>query len=84
MTNSKIGRPKINCKMNKWTLITIVLLSFILSSSINQKLTTQNEMKKDNFRVVAFYMGDGRDIEQYEIDKLTHLIFCLLIYKAIK
>jgi chitinase len=62
--------------MNKWTLITIVLLSFILSSSINQKLTTQNEMKKDNFRVVAFYMGDGRDIEQYEIDKLTHLIFC--------
>ena len=62
--------------MSRGAIITTVLLIFILSSSFNLKSTRQNEKKQENFRVVAFYMGDGHDIEQYEIDKLTHLIFC--------
>ena len=62
--------------MSKGAIITTVLLIFILYSSFNLKSTRQNEKKQENFRVVAFYMGDGHDIEKYEIDKLTHLIFC--------
>ena len=62
--------------MSRGAIITTVLLIFILFSSFNLKSTRQNEKKPDDFRVVAFYMGDGHDIEQYEIDKLTHLIFC--------
>ena len=60
-------------KVNKGFLITILLLSFILLSFGKQKANNKNH---DDFRVVAFYMGDGNDIEQYELDKLTHLIFC--------
>ena len=62
--------------MSKGAIITTVLLIFILYSSFNLKSTRQNEKKQENFRVVAFYMGDGHDIDQYKIDKLTHLIFC--------
>jgi chitinase len=61
--------------MRKGVLIAIVLLSFILSSSFNQKSTRQREKKQDNFRVIAYCMSDGGEIEKYEIDKLTHLIF---------
>lgn len=60
-------------KVNKGFLITILLLSFILLSFGKQKANNKNH---DDFHVVAFYMGDGNDIEQYELDKLTHLIFC--------
>lgn len=62
--------------MNKGFLITILLLSFILFSSCKQKANNRNNKNHADFRVVAFYMGDGNDIEQYELDKLTHLVFC--------
>jgi chitinase len=61
--------------MRKGVLIAIVLLSFILSSFFNQKSTKQNEKKQYNFRVIAFCMNEGGNIEKYEIDKLTHLVF---------
>lgn len=62
--------------MSKRVLITIVLLSFILTSSFGQKPIRQNERKQENFRVIANCMSDGGEIEKYEIDKLTHLFFC--------
>ncbi len=55
--------------MNK-TLFSVLLLISISISSYSQ-----NKVKQDNFKVLAFYMGDGSDIEKYAIDKLTHLIF---------
>lgn len=70
--------------MRKWILITLLFLSFILSSSCNQKSTRQNEKKQDNFRVIAFCMDEGGNIEKYEIDKLTHLIFCFAQLKGNK
>ena len=62
--------------MRKRVLLTIALLSFIISSSFSQELIRQSEKKQDSFRVIAFCMSDGGEIEKYEIDKLTHLIFC--------
>jgi chitinase len=62
--------------MRKGVLITIGFLSLIFTTSFNQNSTRQNEKKQDNFRVVAFCMREGGNIEKYEIEKLTHLIFC--------
>jgi chitinase len=62
--------------MRNIVLITLVLLSFILTSSFNQESTRQNKKKRDNFRVIAYCLNEGGNIEKYEIDKLTHLIFC--------
>lgn len=70
--------------MNKGILITIVLLSFILSSSFSQKSTRQNEKKQDNIRVIAYCLSEGGNIDKYEIDKLTHLIFCFTNLKGNK
>jgi chitinase len=62
--------------MRKGILITLLLLGFIQFNSFNQKSTKYNQTKSDNFRVIAYCMSDGGEIEKYEIDKLTHLIFC--------
>lgn len=45
------------------------------SFSNEQQIKPINETSEP-FRVIAFYKGDGFDIEQYDLDKLTHLIFC--------
>jgi chitinase len=70
--------------MKKGVLIAIVLLSVILSSSFNQKTTRQNEKTQDNFRVIAFCMNEGGNIEKYEIDKLTHLVFSFTYLQGTK
>ena len=70
--------------MNKGILITIVLLIFIFSSSFSQKPTRQNENKQDNIRVIAYCLSEGGNIDKYEIDKLTHLIFCFTNLKGNK
>lgn len=61
--------------MIKRVLFAIILLSFIISSNCQEPLR-QNEKKSNNFRVIAYCMSDGGEIEKYEIDKLTHLVFC--------
>lgn len=55
-------------------VITLLLLFNFSCSS--QPTTKQHEKGLPPFRVVGFYHGKGNDIEKYEIDKLTHLIFC--------
>ena len=70
--------------MRKGVLIASILLSFLLSSSFNQKLIQQIENKQDNFRVIAFCMNEGGNIDKYEIDKLTHLIFSFTYLKGNK
>jgi len=56
--------------MKKLSITILILLFFIQKTIYSQEKT-----KPENFKVLAFYLGDGKDIEQYEIDKLTHLIF---------
>lgn len=62
--------------MNKGILIAIILLGLMPFSSFSQKSLKLNEKNQDNLRVIGFCLRDNSSIEQYEIDKLTHLIFC--------
>lgn len=62
--------------MNKGILISVLLLGLVLFLSLKREKSSSNKAKADDFRVVAFYKGDGKDIEQYELEKITHLIFC--------
>jgi chitinase len=70
--------------MRKGILLTLFILSFIPTSSFNQKSTSQNEKKQEDFRVIAYCLNEGGNIEKYEIDKLTHLIFCFTELKGNK
>jgi len=54
-------------------LALLLLFNFSCSS---QPITKRLEKVLVPFRVVGFYHGKGNDIEKFEIDKLTHLIFC--------
>ena len=55
-------------------LLTLLLL-FTLGCQA-QPTVRQTEKTQSPFRVIGFYHGNGSDIEKYELDKLTHLIFC--------
>jgi chitinase len=58
-------------------MIRVLALLLLFNFSCNSQPTTkQHEKVLAPFRVVGFYHGKGSDIEKYEIDKLTHLIFC--------
>lgn len=58
-----------------------LLYPFILSASIlvlqgcAQRSDSDNEIPKDDFSVIAYYVGDDQTIERYEVDRLTHIIF---------
>lgn len=54
-------------------LVLLLLFSF---NCCSQPTTKKAEKEEAIFRVVGFYHGKSSDIEKYEIDKLTHLIFC--------
>lgn len=39
---------------------------------------TAREAEEQKFRVVAYFLGPIEDVEKYDYDKLTHLIFCFM------
>ncbi|MES2837564.1 MAG: glycosyl hydrolase family 18 protein [Bacteroidota bacterium] len=55
--------------------ILIVFLLFCCSCQ-SQPVVESNKKDSAPFRVVGFYKGNGSDIDKYEFEKLTHLIFC--------
>ncbi len=57
------------------TRVLAIIILFTIGCS-PQSAKKQNEKEPEPFRVIGFYQGKGSDIEKYEIDKLTHLIFC--------
>jgi chitinase len=70
--------------MRKKIFITLGLLFLILISFFCQISTKQNENKHGNFRVIAYCMNERGNIEKFEIDKLTHLIFCFTVLQGNK
>lgn len=62
--------------MQKGIFIIAMLLCFIQCSFSNEQQLKPIDETSEPFRVIAFYKGDGLDIEQYDLGKLTHLIFC--------
>src|SRR5687767_2967487 len=77
--------------MVKNTTFLLLATVYVLIISCNSKINTQNEKqnsqekkKNTNFRVIGFYSGEGKDIDKYEIEKLTHIIFCFTNLKGNK
>ena len=62
--------------MQKGILIIAIIFCFLQCSFSNEQQTKQIDVAVEPHKVVAFYKGDGLDIEQYDLSKLTHLIFC--------
>ncbi len=57
----------------KRLLISLLIFAFGCQA---QQTGIKYENSKPAFRVIGFYHDNGSDIEKYELDKLTHLIFC--------
>lgn len=55
-----------------------VSLGFIKNSAIRQK------EKKTPFRVVAYFRGDIKEVEKYDYNKITHLIYCFMYLQGNK
>jgi len=56
-----------------WTFIILICLSFLACEDNKPPLETSKELP-----VIAYYMGDGEDIEHYALDQLTQIIYCFL------
>lgn len=58
-------------------MIRFFILLVIISIGCNAQPTVKETLNiKEPFKVVGFYLGKGDDIEKYELNKLTHLIYC--------
>ncbi len=60
----------------------IALILMILLTSCNTLYRNINSNK--GFAVIAYYTGDGSNIENYSVEKLTHIIFSFLHLKGNK
>ena len=39
---------------------------------------TQSIAQKDSYKIIAYYTGNGETIQQYPVEKLTHIIYSFL------
>lgn len=60
----------------KWALI--ILIAIPLCYSFIPNLKVRKNGKKANFRVVAYFRGDIKEVERYDYNKITHLIYCFM------
>ena len=67
---------QLSLSMQKGVFIIAMLMCFLQCSFSNEQQIKPIDETGNSFRVIAFYKGDGLDIEQYDLSKLTHLIFC--------
>ena len=85
--------------MRKLLLLVNLLFVLFLLVSCKYNTQSENSngafqtVKKDSIhtseevaplRIIGFYHGEGEDIEKYEIEKLTHIVFCFTILKGHK
>lgn len=71
-------------------LFSLIFLAF-LGVSIHAQSQTGKSLNSNRtnkrvapFRVIGFYMGNSKDNKKFEIDKLTHLIFCFTFLQGNK
>ncbi|MDJ1499021.1 glycoside hydrolase family 18 protein [Xanthocytophaga agilis] len=57
---------------------------FVLAGLLFTSATIKSHPPKNNFTVIAYYAGSTKDIDQYPIEKLTHIIFSFLHLKGNK
>ncbi len=64
-------------KLFSLSLLTFLVLIIYAQNEIAKPQKTNQPIKRNEpFRVVGFYKGNSTDIDKFEVDKLTHLIFC--------
>lgn len=64
-------------KLFSLSLLTFLVLTIYAQNQIEMPQKVNQPIKKtEPFRVVGFYKGNSTDIDKFEVDKLTHLIFC--------
>lgn len=66
----------------KWALI--ILLIIPLSYGFIPNLKVPKNDKKAPFRVVAYFRGDIKEVEKYDYNKITHLIYCFMYLQGNK
>jgi chitinase len=54
----------------------LILLLIITFNCNSQTRVRKHSNKTNSFRVVGFYRGDIKEVEKFEYEKLTHLIYC--------
>jgi chitinase len=55
--------------------------SILLGSSIHS-FSHKKDTKKSTFRVVAYFRGDIKEVQKYDYEKVTHLIYCFMYLKG--
>lgn len=73
-----ITQPKPMLQVNSYRTFTYILTSFLLFA--NNVAFSQEASKP--MAVIAYYMGDGKDIASYKTDQLTHIIYSFLHLKG--
>ena len=63
--------------MNKYFLAACIALNMICISA-----SAQNGKEKKDIAVIAYYAGRANMIDSFEVEKLTHLIFCFCHLKG--
>jgi chitinase len=62
-------------------LILLLLVSFTLGSyTIHSQ--PKKGIKNSSFRVVAYFRGDIKEVQKYDYQKVTHLIYCFMYLKG--
>lgn len=63
-------------------LTTLLIIPFSCSSVLSLKGSKTKE--KAPFRVVAYFRGDIKEVEKYDYNKITHLIYCFMYLQGNK
>ena len=75
----KIGDFITTMKQRKFLFIPIVVFNCLFNYSI-----AQNSKENNTFRIIGYYQGKPDDVNNYEYNKLTHVIFCFTDLKGNK
>lgn len=62
----------------------LFVLPFFLVATLNPNSTVPQKDKKPPFRVVAYFRGDIKEVEKYDYNKITHLIYCFMYLQGNK
>jgi chitinase len=59
--------------------VSAALVAFVLSACSTQQTTQpQADTMPPSTKIIAYYMGDGSDLQRYNISQLTHIIYSFL------
>ena len=62
----------------------IIFLLFPLAYSYTSDSNIPKLVKERPFRVVAYFRGDIKEVEKYDYNKITHLIYCFMYLQGNK